>query len=307
MNGVSRREFLAMSAALAAMGVAPSSHGALGKVHARKIPSTQERLPVVGLGAPSSFYELPADGGADVPQRVIEGMLEYGGRVIDAPAFFHRGNPALSPLLQEMKLMEQLFLTGKITVAGKAEGVAHLERTERLFKRPMDLLMVHNMRELNIHWATLKDWKSSGRARYIGVSLSGSTDYSRLERFMKAEIPDFIMIAYSFHQSRSAERILPLAAELGIAVIAIQAFQVTRDGNYFELVSGHELPSWAADYGINSWAQFALKYILAHPAITCVVTETNKRKHIIDNMQAGLGEYPDVVTQQRMREVVLSL
>lgn len=273
----------------------------------RPIPGTGESLPVVGLGAPKPFVDLPADG-KGLPKALVQAMVDQGGKVIDTPAFFRPDVPIIGEVLTEMGLQNDLFLTSKITVNGKEEGVAHLEKAiANLNKRPMDLLLVHNMREMELHWPTLKEWKAAGRVRYIGVSLARTADYSQLERFMKAERPDFIMVRYSIHHPHSGERILPLATDSGIAVIGIEAFKTNDDGGLFGLVTGKQLPHWAAEFDCESWAQFSLKYMLSNPAITCVVTETSKVKHVVDNMRAGYGRLPDEATRRRMSEHLLSL
>jgi diketogulonate reductase-like aldo/keto reductase len=232
-------------------------------------------------------------------------MVDQGGRLIDAPPFFGDADPVLGELLTEMQLQQELFLTGKITVSGKQEGIAHLERTERIWnKRPMDLLMVHNMRDMDVQWQTLKDWKEAGRVRYIGVSQTSMNQYGRLEEFIKAEKPDFVEINYSIQEPQSGERILPLALESGTAIMIARPFS---NGRYFGLVGGKELPPWAAEFDCKSWAQFSIKYILGNPAVSCVVTETSKVHHVTDNMRAGYGRLPDNATRKRMSEYIWSL
>ncbi len=273
----------------------------------KPIPGTDESLPVVGLGAPDIFSRLPEQGKA-LPMAVIQAMIDMGGTVIDTPPFFQSGMPVIGQVLDEMQIQDELFLTGKITVSGKQEGIRHLEKTvANLNKRPIDLLMVHNMRDMRNHWPTLKDWKAAGKVRYIGVSRTRTTDFSALEKFMKSEKPDFIMTGYSISQPLAAERVLPLAADTGIAVIGAEAFKSANDGAFFGLVAGQTLPEWVGEFDCESWAQFSLKYILSHPAMTCVVTETSKVKHVIDNMGAGFGRLPDEQTRQRMSAYLLSL
>ena len=207
-----------------------------------------------------------------------------------------------------MGVADDLFLTTKITVSGKEEGIAHIERLmAALNKKPMDLLMVHNMRDLDTHWATLKDMKEAGRTRYIGVSLTRNDDYVALNKFMQAEKPDFIMTGYSIFNPMAEESALPLAADLGVAVLVAEAFKAEDDGNFFAKVSGKELPDWTAEFDCESWAQFALKYVISNPAVHCVATETSKVKHVIDNMGAGYGRLPDAAARKRMREFVLTL
>jgi diketogulonate reductase-like aldo/keto reductase len=306
-NELNRREFLAQSAAVAAATSLPLGTFAQESMRTRPIPGTDETLPVVGLGAPRPFIELPPEG-RELPKSLIQAMVDKGGRLMDTPSFFRPNPPVLGELLTEMGLQNDLFLTGKITVNGKEEGAAHLEKlVQNLDKDPMDLLMIHNMRNLDEHWSTLKEWKDAGRTRYIGVSRTRNEDYVEVERFMKAEKPDFILTGYSVFHPLAEESFLPLAADLGVAVIGAEAFKAGEDGNFFGLVAGKDLPEWASDFDCETWAQFALKYVLANPAMTCVVVETSKVSHVVDNMGAGFGRLPDEATRKRMRELVLSL
>lgn len=307
MSEINRRAFLANSAALAAAATLPGRLLAGETTRTRVIPGTDEALPVVGLGAPVPFIKM-TDAGKELPKSLVQAMVDLGGRVIDTPAFFRPDVPILGEVLEEMGLQDELFLTTKITVSGKEEGNAHLEKAvANLNKRPMDLLMIHNMREMDTHWPTLRDWKESGRARYIGVSLTRNDDYVELEKFMKLEKPDFILTGYSVYNPMAEESALPLAADLGVAVLVAEAFKAIEDGGIFAHVAGKQLPEWTSEFDCESWAQFALKYVISNPAVHCVVTETSKVRHVIDNMRAGYGRLPDVATRHRMREYVLSL
>lgn len=302
-----RREFIARSAALTAAASLPSISLAEEKIATRQIPGTTEELPVIGLGAPTVFIELPPEG-KSAPKALIHELMRHGGTVIDTPAFNRGKDPILGPLLSEMGIQDDLFLIGKITTSGKQEGIDHLEWTERLLnKRPIDALLVHNIRDLETNWATLKDWKEAGRVRHIGVSRTRTTNFDSLEKFMKAEKPDFLMIGYSITQQGPAERILPLAADIGTAVVGAEPFKAREDGAFFDIVSGKALPEWAAEFDCESWAHFSLKYILSNPAMTCIVTETTKPHHAEDNMRAGLGRLPDEAMRKRMSEYFLNL
>lgn len=306
-NEVNRREFLAQSTAVAAAATVPVASFAQESMLTRRIPGTDEYLPVVGLGAPDIFINLPPEG-KELPKSVLQAMVDQGGRLFDTPAFFRPDAPVVGGLLSEMGLQQDLFLSGKITVNGKEAGIEHLERTvANLDKRPMDLLLIHNMRTLNEHWATLKDWKEAGRVRYTGVSLTRNSDYVEMERFMRAESPDFIMTGYSIHHPLAAESTLPLAADLGIGVLIVEAFKATDDGGIFGIVAGKPLPEWATEFDCETWAQFSLKFILSNPAVTGVVTETSDVSHVVDNMRGGYGRLPDEATRQRMSEYLLSL
>ena len=273
----------------------------------RRIPGTDEYLPVIGLGAPDIFIDMPPEG-KELPLSVLQAMVNEGGRLLDTPAFFRPDVPIVGQFLTEMGLQDELFLSGKITVNGKEAGIAHLQKlVANLNKRPMDLLLIHNMRTLEDNWATLKDWKEAGRTRYIGVSLTRNADYVEMERFMKTESPDFIMTGYSIHHPLAGETTLPLAADLGIAVLIVEAFKATDDGGIFPIVAGKPLPEWAAEFDCETWAQYSLKFILSNPAVTGIVTETRQVSHVIDNMRGGYGRLPDEATRQRMSEYLLSL
>ncbi len=273
----------------------------------RPIPGTDEVLPVIGLGAPDVFIDIPPEG-EELPKALLQAMIDQGGRHLDTPAFFRPNVPIVGDLLAEMNLQDELFLSGKITVNGKKAGIEHLERTvANLKKRPIDLLLIHNMRTLDEHWATLKDWKEEGRVRYIGVSLTRNLDYMDMERFMKVERPDFIMTGYSIHHPLAAESTLPLAADLGIAVLIVEAFKATEDGGIFPVVAGRPLPEWTAEFDCESWAQYSLKFILSNPAVTGIVTETRQVRHVIDNMRGGYGRLPDESMRKRMSDYLLSI
>jgi diketogulonate reductase-like aldo/keto reductase len=315
MRTVNRRQLLAYSSALSAMTMLPARSFAQETMRTRPIPGSNETLPVIGLGADQIFIQTPEED-KNLPKSIIQAMTDMGGRVIDTPAFFganelgqtFSGKPILGELITEMGLQEKLFLTGKITVKGKEEGIAHLEKTEQYAnKRPMDLLLVHNMLEMNNHWPTLKAWKDSGRVRYIGASLTRQKTYEGLEKFMKEEKPDFILTGYSMAHPQAAERVLPLALDMGIAVIGAEPFKAVVDGAYFNVVAGKQLPKWASEFDCETWAQFSLKYILSNPAMTCVLTETSSLHHAKDNLMAGYGRLPDETTRQRMSEHFRSL
>ena len=310
---ISRRNFLASSATIAAAAALPVASCAEESIRTRLIPGTSESLPVVGLGAPEFFYKTPPEG--DGPAKaVLRAFMDMGGKFVDTPPFFRPDPPVVGRIIEEMGLKDDLFLTGKITVKGKKEGIQHLKTSvANLGKDPIDLLMVHNMRDLQNHWPTLKDWKEAGKVRYIGVSLTRHlayndfTDYEDMEAFLIDEKPDFIMPGYSIYRRQVADRLLPAAADNGVAVVIAEPFKGSADGSLFSAVAGKALPEWAAEFDCESWAQFALKYIISNPAVTCVLAETSKVKHIVDNMGAGYGRLPDPTMRDKMRAYVLSL
>ena len=276
----------------------------------RSTPGTNEFLPVIGLGSPEEFINITSEG-KNLPKSLIDMMLKMGGKVIDTPAFFRPDVPIIGDIINEMGVKNDLFLIGKSTVNGKEASRIHLEKlVANLNKRPIDALLIHNMRQMDIQWPMLKDWKEKGLVRYIGVSMVPRRNrfdaYEALEKFMTNENPDIIMTGYSMTQPWPGDRITPLAKDKGIAVIAAEAFKTLEDGAYFAVTAGKEIPEWVKEYNINSWAQFSLKWIISDPAITTVVTETGKIEHVIDNMGAGFGNLPDRETRNRMRELLYS-
>lgn len=311
---MNRRRFLQQSAAFSAAASVPFSGIAqnglpLGSMHTRAIPSTNEALPVLGIGAPPIFINDPEEG-RDLPKEVIQNVIDMGGRLFDAPAFFRPNDPILGELLTEMgNLQKDLFISGKITVPGKQEGIEHANRIiNYLGKDPIDLLLVHNMNDMANNWPTVKQFKAEGKARYIGVSLTRKTDYAPLTDFMKAERPDFVMTGYSITQQGPAEQdVMAIAQDLGIAIIGAEPFKAVEDGAFFSMVSGVEVPDFAKEIGINSWAQYSLKWILGDPAVTSIVYETSTPRYVFDNMAAGYGEFPDQATRKRMSDFLLAL
>ena len=172
---------------------------------------------------------------------------------------------------------------------------------EALGRRTVDLLQVESLRDVDLHWPHVREWKDSGEARHIGVTVSANARQGLLERFMRANSPDFVHVNYSPMENGAEERVLPLARDLGMAVLINRPFM---NGSYFGMVAGKELPAWAAEFDCETWAQFSLKYVLANPAVTCVLTETTDPAHMEENIRAAFGRLPDEVTRRRMRDLI---
>lgn len=315
MKTIDRRAFLQKSVAAGAVTTLPFNTQAqqtmpTGDIVKRYIPGTHEALPVVSMGAAPVFINYRDDGGKDLSHEVLGNFIQAGGRVCDTPTFFRPNDPVFGEIMTEMGgLQDDLFLITKIAAAGKEAGIAHLERSlNYLGKDPIDAALVHNMNDMPNNWPTLKQYKEEGRARYIGVSLTRQTDYTALTEFMKAEKPDIVMTGYSITQQGPEEQdVLAIAQDLGIAILGVEPFKAVDDGAFFSMVSGVEIPDFAREYGIESWAQYSLKWILSHPALTSVVMETSTPRHVIDNMNAAYGEYPDQATRKLMSDFLLDL
>ena len=295
-----RREFLVQLGGLGVMLAQPQLAFGQQPLPTRMIPRTDESLPVIGLGSSKPVLEIPTEGTEPVAA-VIRMLLEHGGRLVDTSPRTPDIDAEFGRVLAEPDIRDGIFLATKINTPSEETGIQQLEQTERLFgRRTIDLVQVESLRGLQFHWPKLQEMKDSGAARYIGVTVSSYRNFDRLEAFMRTGSPDFVHVNYSVIETRAEERILPLAQDLGMGVIINRPFM---NGMYFGQVSDRELPPWTADFDCVSWAQFSLKYILAHPAVTCVLTETTNPEHMEENIQAGFGRVPDLTTKQRMREV----
>jgi diketogulonate reductase-like aldo/keto reductase len=232
-------------------------------------------------------------------------LLSYGGKVVDTSPRPAELDAQFGKVLEKTEFGDNLFLAAKVKVEGRDAGIASIEQTRRLFRREtLDLMQIESMIDYATQWPTLKAMKERGHARYIGVTVANERLYEQLETFMKAERPDFVQLNYSVMEHTAEERLLPLAEDLGIAILVNGPFM---NGEYFGLVGGKALPEWAGEFDCESWAQFSLKYILGHPAITCVLTETTKPRHMEDNARGGLGRLPDDATRRRMRQYATGL
>ena len=267
----------------------------------RPIPGTDETLPIVGFGSSKPVLEIPAEGTEPVAA-VIRVLLEHGGRVVDTSPRTPEIDAEFGQVLTAPEFSDRLFVATKINTDGEAAGITQMRQNQQLVgRRTLDLLQVESMRDLDVHWPNVLRWKESGEARYIGVTVSSNARHDAFEAVMRAEPLDFVQINYSVMEPGAEDRLLPLAQDLGMAVLINRPFM---NGSYFGRVSGRTLPAWAAEFDCVTWAQFSLKYILAHPAVTCVLTETTNPEHMADNVGAGIGRLPDEATKRRMRELV---
>ena len=195
-----------------------------------------------------------------------------------------------------------MFITTKIDQVGKEAGIAQFRQTQELYQREtIDLVQIFSLTDLETQWPNLKDWKDEGSARYIGVTVSNYERYDQLIEFLGRETPDFVQMNYSITERRAEERLLPMAADMGLAVLLNRPFM---NGAYFGRLEGRPVPEWAAEFDCTSWAQFSLKYILAHPTITTVFTETSNPAHMEENAQASYGRMPDAAARARMRALI---
>ena len=299
--GPNRRDFLAQALGLGALLSHPAHLLAQERLPTRTIPVSGEAIPMVGFGSSKSVLESPTEGTEPIAN-VIRTLLEYGGRVVDTSPRTEEIDRDFGRVLQGPELRDRLFLTAKININGEQNGIDQWRQTQRLFGHgTVDLLQVESLRDIDLHWPNVRAWKDSGEARYIGVTVSANARHGLMETFMRANSPDFVHVNYSPMENRAEERLLPLAQDRGMAVLINRPFM---NGAYFGMVAGKELPEWAADFDCETWAQFSLKYVLANPAVTCVLTETTNPEHMEENIQAAFGRLPDESTKRRMRELL---
>ena len=266
----------------------------------RKIPSTGEEIPAIGLGT-WQVFDAGSDATARAPLRqVIAEFAKAGGKLIDSSPMYGSAESVAGDLVAELGLREKLFIATKVWTRGREDGIAQMETSFRRLKvKQMDLMQVHNLLDVDVHTKTLLDWKSKNRIRYLGITHYTASAHAEVERQLKKEKYDFLQINYSLAERDSERRLLTYCLQNRIAVIANRPF---AEGAMFRRVRGKPLPQWAAEIGAASWAQYFLKWIVGHPAITCVIPGTGKPEHIADNVAAGFGVLPDEAMRRRMAE-----
>ncbi|MEJ2644572.1 MAG: aldo/keto reductase [Gammaproteobacteria bacterium] len=302
---LSRRDLLRAAAAAALTALLPASgRAAAAPMRMRTVPTTGERIPVMGLGT-SDAFETGADAASAPLREVLARFYALGGRLIDTSPTYGNAEAVVGRLAAELELTDRLFLATKVHEVGRQAGIDQMEASRRrLGRRRLDLIQVHNLVDVDTQLATLRRWKEQGLVRYVGITHYRVAAFDALERLMRTVPLDFVQFNYSVATPDAEQHLLPLARERGIAVLVNRAFE---DGYLFRVTRGRTLPPWAADFDCTSWAQFFLKYVLANEAVTCVIPATSKPGHLVDNMGAGVGRLPDAATCARMRAFIQSV
>ena len=286
-----------MAGAVAAGGAATES----GPPIRRPIPASNEMLPVIGLGTWQTF-DVGGGAAREPLRRVLQRFVELGGRVVDSSPMYGRAESVVGELAAGLRVRDKLFVATKVWTSGRDAGIAQMEESLRRFRvARLDLMQVHNLVDWRTHLRTLTDWKREGRVRYVGVTHYTAGAYAELEHIMKTEPLDFVQLNYSLVERDAERRLLPLAADRGIAVLVNRPLAA---GALFRRVRGERLPGWAGEIGCRSWAQLFLKWIVAHPAVTSVIPATSRPEHLEDNMQAGVGALPDAAGRDRIAALV---
>ncbi|MCG7857315.1 aldo/keto reductase [Flavihumibacter sediminis] len=264
----------------------------------RIIPSSGEKLPVVGLGTWQQF-DVGSDAAVRAPlKQVLQEMVRLGGKLIDSSPMYARSEEVIGDLTTETGHANDFFYATKVWTRGRQEGIDQMNASlKKMRRKTMDLMQIHNLVDWQTHFTTLRKWKEEGRIRYIGITHYTDSAHEDLERIIVKEKPDFVQFNYSIRERNAEKRLLAAAKDTGVAVIINEPFE---KGELFGLVKGKSLPSWAAEYDINSWGQYFLKYIISHPAVNCVIPGTSNPKHVADNMGAGYGKLPDEAGRKKM-------
>ncbi|MEZ4457496.1 MAG: aldo/keto reductase [Gemmatimonadales bacterium] len=312
---LSRRDWVQTTlGAAGALALHPQLLRALqqGSLIRRAVPSTGEMLPVVGLGSSATFSQLARREELDALREVIRTLVARGAKVFDTAPSYGASEQVAGDLAKELGLSKQIFWATKVNVAGRGGGNADPEaaraQIEASFKKfqvdKIDLIQVHNLADVPTQLGVLKQLKQQGRIRYLGVTTTSDNQYGELEQVMRNEPLDFIGIDYAVDNRGVETTILPLAAERKIGVLVYVPFGRTR---LFQRVANQAVPDWARDFDATTWAQFFIKYVVSHPAVTAVTPATSKADHMIDNLGGGIGRLPNAAARKRMAEFVDAL
>lgn len=302
---IDRRTFLQWAAAAALVGGPRLVRAESRTPILRAIPSSGESIPAIGMGTWVTFDVGGDHVARDQRVKVLQAFFQRGGRMIDSSPMYASSESTVGYALGKLGHPKATFAATKVWTWGKWLGVRQMEKSREFWTVPrFDLMQIHNMLDWESHLETLREWKQEGRIRYIGITTSHGRRHEEMEKALTRESFDFVQFTYNVVDREAEERLLPLARERGIAVIINRPFQ---RGNLFSAVRNQPLPAWAADFDCHNWAQFFLKYIISHPAVTCAIPATSRVDHMIENMGALYGRLPEPATRQRMAALVASL
>ena len=296
---ITRREFSKIGLGVAtALALGAKAAAASQEMIRRPIPSSGELIPVIGLG--TNRYGVGVSEAERAPLRsALQRFVELGGTVVDTAPMYRTSEAVLGDLITDLGTRDDLFVATKADKDGGAgETRAQMQESlDRLQTDRFDLMQVHNLRGWREALAAMRDWKDEGRIRYVGITTSRASQYEEFETVMRAEELDFVQLNYSVEQRESAERLMPLAADRGMAVMINRAF---GGGRIFQAVGDQPVPDWAKEFDCSSWAQLLLKYALSHPAATVAIPGMTKARHVDDNMLAGHGRLPDAAERKKI-------
>jgi len=303
---ISRRHFLKTTAGIGAAMLLPQNLATAQSelLLQKKIPSSGEMIPIIGLGTARRYEEVKTEAEKIPLRETILKFKEVGLKVIDSSPSYGTAEAVVGEIVDGLKIRDSLFLATKVSLReiGREQGIAQIEQSfKKLRTNKIDLIAVHNLRDTQVQLRTLREMKQAGRIRYVGITTSFDNQYGEFERTMKNETLDFIQVDYALDNRDAGERIIPLAADRGIAVMINLPF---GRGRLFNAVQGKKLPQWASEFDCASWAQFFLKYIVSHPAITCAVPGMAKAEYVTDNVGAARGRLPDAAMRRHMEQFI---
>ena len=296
-----RREFMIATAASATLLALPSfAHITPKKIRTRSIPSSSEGIPCVGMGTWITFDVGTNQKDINSRTEVLRHFFEHGGGMIDSSPMYGSAQAVLGKCFTQLPPPQSLFSATKVWTPGEKEGINQIKTAEKLWGlKSFDLMQIHNLVGWKMHLKNLREFKDSGRIRYIGVTTSHGRRHDELIKIMQTEPIDFVQFTYNIIDTEAEKKLLPLAADKGIAVIINRPFQ---RGKLFNKVESKPLPAWAKEVDCNNWAQYFLKFILSHPAVTVAIPATSRTDHMDENMGALNGELPDEEIRVKMQE-----
>jgi len=301
---ISRRRFIATSAASVFVCASQLNAHTLSSssMLTKRIPSSGEQLPVIGLGTLQAFDVAGTPEERAALSDVLKLLAARGGTLIDTSPRYGRAEAVVGELCAELGLTDDLFFATKVFSEGEQAGIDEMaDSLQRLHTPVIDLMQVHSMRDWELHLPSIRKLKEEGKVRYIGITIHRDTGHAQMMQLMRNENLDFIQVNYNLVERAAAEEVLPLAQELGVAVMVNVPF---AKANLFNMTRGVALPDWASEIDCDSWAQFFLKYVISHPAVTCVIPRTGNPRHMADNLMAGFGNMPDQATRSKMEAFI---
>jgi diketogulonate reductase-like aldo/keto reductase len=308
---LTRRDLLVGAASAAATSTfatgasAAAAVAAEAKLLTRPIPATGEALPVIGLGTSDTFDVDPAAAVGGTVGEVYDAFVAGGGTVLDSSPMYGRAEAVLGALMQARANRQRMFVATKVWTRGRDAGAKQIAASMRLLGTSrLDLLQIHNLLDWREHAVTLRELQAKGTIRYTGITHYTVASHADLKAVLAAQKFDFVQLNFSIATRDAENALLPFCQDRGIAVLVNRAFE---DGRLFEITRGRPLPPWAADFDCTSWAQFFLKFVIAHPAVTCVIPATSKPKNQLDNLRGGTGRLPDARTREKMVEYLATL
>jgi len=268
-----------------------------GKMFMRVIPSSGEELPVIGMGTWQTF-DVPTGRAHPGLKEVLGKFHAAGGSLIDCSPMYGRAEQAIGEIVSPLEFRDEFFYATKVWTRGLQEGISQMESSlQKMKRRQMDLIQIHNLTDWRTHLPTLRRWKEAGKTRYIGITHYADSSHEELEKILRAEKLDFVQFNYSIDSRHAEKRLLAAAVDLGVATLINRPF---GEGGLFRRVAGKPLPPWTKDWQIESWAAYFLKYVIAHPAVTCVIPATANSAHMTENLKAGRGPLPDRLLMKKM-------